>query len=106
MIQIIEETASLKVKEIKTGINGKCSDVDGLWNVKLKLLLKQTVEAHRLVRRRGSHILKKIGSQMAVSDIISADEGKQNVTVELLFKNCKNAVQLSVDRRLRSCNDP
>jgi hypothetical protein len=31
-----------------------------------KLSLTQGVEAHRIVRRRGSHILVKIGSQMAV----------------------------------------
>jgi hypothetical protein len=32
----------------------------------LKLSLSQTVEAHRVVRRRGSHIIETIGSQMAV----------------------------------------
>jgi hypothetical protein len=34
--------------------------------IKVKLSLKQAVEAHRIVRRRGSHIFYTIGSQMAV----------------------------------------
>jgi hypothetical protein len=34
--------------------------------VKLKLSLKQAVEAHRVARRRGSHMFYTIGSQMAV----------------------------------------
>jgi hypothetical protein len=33
---------------------------------KVKLFLYQTVEAHRVVRCRGSHIFQTIGSQMAV----------------------------------------
>jgi hypothetical protein len=33
---------------------------------KVKLFLQQAVEAHRIVRRRGSQIFKTIGSQMAV----------------------------------------
>jgi hypothetical protein len=34
--------------------------------VKVKLSLQQVVEAHRVVRRQGSHISYTIGSQMAM----------------------------------------
>jgi hypothetical protein len=34
--------------------------------VKVKLSLQQAVEAHRALRRRGSHIFETIGSQMVV----------------------------------------
>jgi hypothetical protein len=33
---------------------------------KVLLSLQQTVEVHRVVRRRGSHIFQRVGSQMAV----------------------------------------
>jgi hypothetical protein len=33
---------------------------------KVKLPVKEAMEAHRVVRRRGSHIFYTIGSQMAV----------------------------------------
>jgi hypothetical protein len=38
----------------------------GLTQNKVKLPLQKAVEAHRMVRRRDSHIYYKIGSQMAV----------------------------------------
>jgi hypothetical protein len=34
--------------------------------MKIKVFLKQAMEAQRVVRRRGSHIFYTIGSQMAV----------------------------------------
>jgi hypothetical protein len=36
------------------------------------------------------------------NDIISADEKKQNITVEPLFRSCKKTIYLFIDRRLRS----
>jgi hypothetical protein len=42
------------------------TDSDESKKVKVKLSLQQAVEAHRIVRRRGSHIFHTIGSQMAV----------------------------------------
>jgi hypothetical protein len=48
---------------------GRVSTVIG----KVKLSLQQAVvEAHRIVRRRGSHIFKTIGSQMAMRSALRA----------------------------------
>jgi hypothetical protein len=39
---------------------------------KVKLSLKQAVEAHRVMRRRGSHIFQTVGSQMVVRPYVLA----------------------------------